>query len=78
MLGWILLLIWANFKPLERRFVAILAIIVMIRLFLANVAELVFQILCWMNFVHTFMIQVFIITLFSIGWIATTNLIETD
>ncbi|MFX1318360.1 MAG: hypothetical protein ACFE9D_08460 [Promethearchaeota archaeon] len=73
MLGWTLLLVWAYQKPLERRFVAVLTIFVVIGLMSANVAGFTFQILGLMQFATTLAIQCVILALFVIGWIITRN-----
>jgi hypothetical protein len=74
MLGWTLLLVWAYQKPLDRRFVAVLSIIVVIGLMSANAAGFAFQILGMMQFASTLVIQCVILVLFLVGWIITRDI----
>ena len=74
MLGWTLLLTWALVKPLERRFVAPLTIIVLAGLIIANYGGWFIGAVGFLQFVSTLAIQTGILVLFLLGYLVTNNL----
>ncbi len=73
MLGWTLLLAWAYRKPMERRFVAVLTVIVVAGLFIAEAYALVNGHITADKFLPTTVIKGLIIALFGFGYVATLN-----
>jgi hypothetical protein len=74
MLGWTLLLFWALLKPLERRFVAPLTIIVLIGLITANYGGWYIGAVGVFQFLSTLAIQTAILVVFLLGYLVTHNL----
>lgn len=71
MLGWTILLMWAYQRPIERRFVAPLTIIVIIGIAATNMIMLNRGTFTITELLPTFIIQIILITLFSYGYMNT-------
>ena len=71
MLGWTILLLWAYQRPIERRFVAPLTIIVIIGIAATNIIMLNRDTFTITELLPTFIIQIILITLFSYGYMNT-------
>lgn len=65
MLGWTVLLVWAYRRPLERRFVAALTILVLCGLILTEVVAVHSSILEPLHMVPTWCLQVLLLVLFA-------------
>ncbi len=68
MLGWTLLLLWAYRKPLERRGVALLTIVVILGIAAANVYAVVSGLIPAARMILSWVIQAALTVLFSIGY----------
>jgi hypothetical protein len=68
MLGWTLLLIWAAIKPVERRFVAVLTIVVILGIVAAEIAAVAGGIMALGNTVPSFIMQAALLALFGAGY----------
>jgi hypothetical protein len=73
MFGWTLLLLWAYRKPIERRFVAILTIIVIIGVAITNAVMVVQKEFTITELIPTAIIQAILLFLFSYGYYKTHN-----
>jgi hypothetical protein len=71
MLGWTMLLLWAYQQPIERRFVALLTIIVIIGIAATNMIMLNRGTFTITERLPTFIILIILITLFSYGYMNT-------
>jgi hypothetical protein len=71
MLGWTLLLLWAYSKPIERRFVAILTIIIIIGVAITNTIMVVQKEFTITELIPTTIIQAILLFLFSYGYYTT-------
>lgn len=71
MLGWTMLLLWAYQQPIERRFVALLTIIVIIGIAATNMIMLNRGTFTIIERLPTFIILIILITLFSYGYMNT-------
>lgn len=71
MLGWTILLLWAYQRPIERRFVAPLTIIVIIGIAATNMIMLNRGTFTITELLPTLIIQIILITLFSYGYMNT-------
>lgn len=67
MLGWTLLLIWAYQRPLERRAVAALTIVVILGLVLAEVGAVLTSSVSVSRMAPTWFLQVALVALFAVG-----------
>ncbi|MBC8403069.1 MAG: hypothetical protein H8E14_16400 [Candidatus Marinimicrobia bacterium] len=69
MLGWTVLLIWAYNNPIERRFVALLTLVVIAGLFLTEIAIILAGAIDLINIIPTFAIQIVLTYLFLTGYL---------
>jgi hypothetical protein len=68
MLGWTLLLIWAYRRPIERRGVALLTIVVILGIALANIYAVASGLISVSRMLLSWVVQVILLTVFSIGY----------
>ena len=78
MLGWTVLLLWAYRKPLERRFVAILTIIVIIGVAITNAIMVVQKEFTITELIPTVIIQAILLFLFSYGYYRTHTSVDNS
>ena len=74
MAGWTLLLIWAYRKPLERRFIAFLTIIVIIGLIAAEIFAIANGSINLNKMIPTWILQIVLLGLFSFSYIITRKI----
>ena len=67
--GWTLLLIWASFKPVQRKMVLLLTILIIAELMVAATALILNNLNSFEKMVPVFMLQVFLLTIFSISFL---------
>ena len=70
------LLIWAFMKPIERRFIALLTIVVLIGLISTTITSMFLGLIGANYAIYTLVIQVVIISLFILGYITTHGTAE--
>lgn len=68
MLGWTLLLIWAYQKPIERRFVALLTMLVIVGLALTQLLVVLGSNVTFTRMLPTWFLQTVLLTLFAYGY----------
>ncbi len=68
MLAWTFLLIWAYFKPKERKFVALLTMIVIIGFTIAEIISIFNGLLDPMKLIPTWILKSILLILFSVGY----------
>jgi len=68
MLGWTLLLLWAHQRPLERRFVAVLTVVVIYGLVLAEAVAVASGALSAWRMVPTWFLQTGLLALFAFAY----------
>lgn len=68
MLGWTLLLLWAHQRPLERRFVAVLTVVVIYGLVLAEAVAVASGALSAWRMVPTWFLQAGLLALFAFAY----------
>ena len=68
MLGWTILLIWAYRKPIERRGVALLTIVVILGIAGANVCAVLSGLIPASRMILSWVMQVILAVLFSVGY----------
>lgn len=71
MLGWTLLLIWACVKPIERRGVALLTIVVILGIAAANVYAVITGLIPASRMVFSWIMQAILAALFFIGYLGS-------
>jgi hypothetical protein len=69
MLGWIVLLVWAYRRPLERRAIAVFTIFVVVGLVLAEVFAVLSGVFSAGRMAPTWTLQVLLVALFFVGFI---------
>jgi len=74
MAGWTLLLIWAYKKPLERRFIAFLTILVIIGLIATEIFAIANGSININKMIPTWILQIVLLGLFSFSYIITHNI----
>ncbi len=75
MTGWTFLLIWADRKPLERRFIALLTVFpVIIGIAVSNILVISTGFINFVNMIPLFAIQIILTILFISGFILTRNI----
>ena len=74
MAGWTLLLIWAYKKPLERRFIAFLTILVIIGLIATEIFTIANGSMNINKMIPTWILQIVLLGLFSFSYIITHNI----
>jgi hypothetical protein len=67
--GWTLLLIWASFKPIQRKMVLLITAIVIIELIVAAAALIVSELNTFEKMLPVFMHQVFLLAIFFISYL---------
>jgi hypothetical protein len=65
MLGWTVLLVWAYRQPVERRFVAVITILVICGLILAEIVAVPLGAIPWLRMAPTWCIQIVLLILFG-------------
>ena len=73
MIAWTLLLIWAYMKPIERRFIALLTLFVIIGFVLCENLALMNEFIEITYLIPSYIIQSVLIILFIVGYLATTK-----
>lgn len=76
MAGWTLLLIWAYKKPLERRFIALLTIIVIIGLIITEIYTIAMGTITINKMIPTWVFQIVLIGLFSYSYSITNRIAD--
>ena len=71
MLGWTLLLLWAYKKPVERRFVSPLTILVICGIAITNIITVNMGLFTVTGMLPSFIIQSLLLVLFSLGYVFT-------
>ena len=74
MICWTILLIWAYMKPVERRFLALLTLFVIIGLVLAEIMALINGVIELNYLIPSFILQVILSILFSLGYLGTRDI----
>ena len=74
MAGWTLLLMWAYKKPLERRFIAFLTILVIIGLIATEIFAIANGSININKMISTWILQIVLLGLFSFSYIITHNI----
>ena len=78
MLGWTVLLIWAYNNPIERRFVALLTVVVIAGLFLTEIAIILTGTIDLINIIPTFAIQIVLAYLFLTGYLYSARKTQNE
>lgn len=73
MLGWTLLLIWAYRRPIERRGVALLTIIVILGIAGANINAVVSGLIPASRMILSWVVQVLLLTIYCIGYFGSAK-----
>jgi hypothetical protein len=73
MLGWTLLLIWAARRPVERRFVAVLTMVVIIGIALAEIMAVAGGVMALGKALPSFALQAVLLALFGIGYAVSST-----
>jgi hypothetical protein len=68
MFGWTLLLIWAYQRPIERRGVALLTIVVILGIAVANIYAVIIGLIPASRMILSWVMQTVLLTVFSIGY----------
>ncbi|NLI97958.1 hypothetical protein GX441_04780 [bacterium] len=68
MLGWTLLLIWACIKPIERRGVALLTIVVILGIAAANIYSVITGLISASRMILSWVMQAILAAFFTIGY----------
>lgn len=76
MLGWTILLIWAYNNPFERRFVALLTLIVISGLILTEITLVLAGTVRFINIIPTFAIQIVLAYLFITGYLYSDRVMQ--
>ncbi len=71
MLGWTFLLVWAYQKPLERRIIALLTIIIIIGFIVTEFFTLAVGAIALNKLIPTWILQFILLNFFSIGYFST-------
>ena len=74
MTGWTLVLIWAYKRPLERRFIALLTILVIIGLIATEIFAIANGSININKMISTWILQVVLLGLFSFSYVITHNI----
>lgn len=73
MLGWTLLLVWAYIKPIERRGVALLTIVVILGIAAANVYAVISGLIPASRMILSWVMQAILLTVFVIGYFGSVD-----
>ena len=78
MAGWTILLIWAYRKPLERRFLALLTVVVIVGLIIAEIAAVANGTILISKMVRTWILQSVLIGLFGFAYAITHQITKEN
>jgi ABC-type phosphate/phosphonate transport system permease subunit len=74
MLGWTVLLIWADRKPVERKGIILITIIpVVIGMILAGIFAVCVELIQWENMLPTWILQLILLILFLYSYIVNSK-----
>jgi len=68
MLGWTLLLIWAYMKPVERRGIALLTMVVILGIAAANIYAVVIGLIPAARMILSWVVQAILLAIFGLGY----------